>query len=70
MTTRSPQTRAIEHSFVADDVLREVWRIKDELSASHRHDIGRLCAALQKRQRRSGHRIVDLSKERKQDGNA
>lgn len=70
MTTRSPQTKAVEHSFVADDVLREAWRIKDELSASHHHDIGRLCAALRERQRQSGRNVVDLSKQRKQDENA
>ncbi len=29
---------------VADEVLREVWRIKDELSASYGHDLNRLFA--------------------------
>jgi len=34
------------HPFVAagDEVLREVWRIKDALSASYGHDVARLFA--------------------------
>ena len=56
-----PQTE----SGVADDVLREVWRIKDELSASYGHDLDRLFAEARERQRQSGRPSVNLEK---QDG--
>jgi hypothetical protein len=45
---------------VSDEVLREVWRIKDELSASYKHDLERLFADTQKRQRLSGRAAFDL----------
>lgn len=53
-------TAAIENSSVSDEVLREVWRIKDELSESYGHDIEKLFADIQKKQRLSGRRIVNL----------
>jgi hypothetical protein len=48
---------------VADDVLREVWRIKDELSASYGHDIDRLFAEAREHQRKSGRPAVNLEKQ-------
>ncbi len=45
---------------VSDEVLREVWRIKDELSESYGYDIEKLFADIQKKQRLSGRRIVNL----------
>jgi len=45
----------------ADDVLREVWRIKDNLSASYGHDLDRLFAEAQERQRISGRPTVNLA---------
>jgi hypothetical protein len=48
-----------------DLVLQEMWRIKDELSAARGHDVHRLFAEARKRQKRSGHPVVDLSKRRK-----
>lgn len=47
---------------VADEVLREVWRIKEELSASYNHDLERLFADAQKRQQQSGRTAFDLQK--------
>jgi len=49
----------------ADDVLREVWRIKDELSAQYGHDLGRLFAETRERQRKSGRPSVNLDKKSK-----
>ena len=48
-----------------DLVLQEMWRIKDELSAAYGHSVDRLFAEARKRQKRSGHPVVDLSKRRK-----
>jgi hypothetical protein len=54
------------HFVVADDVLREVWRIKDELSASYNHDLDRLFAETRERQRKSGRPSVNLEKQNKE----
>jgi hypothetical protein len=50
---------------VADEVLREVWRIKDELSASYNHDLDRLFAEAREHQRKSGRPSVNLQKQNK-----
>jgi len=59
-TKRESRTTARE-SFAADAVLREIWRIRDEMSASYDYDIGKLFASLRERERKSGHRVIDLS---------
>ncbi len=51
---------------VADEVLREVWRIKDELSASYNHNLDRLFAEARERQRQSGRPSVNLEKQNKE----
>jgi hypothetical protein len=43
-----------------DLVLQEIWRIKDKLSAARGHDIHRLFADARKRQKLSGHPVVNL----------
>lgn len=48
----------------ADLVLQEVWRIKDELSASYGHDVDRLFEEARKRQKISGHPVVNLQTKR------
>ena len=50
---------------VADEVLREVWRIKDELSASYNHNLDRLFAEAREHQRQSGRPSVNLEKQNK-----
>jgi hypothetical protein len=44
-----------------DEVLLEIWRIKDALSAARGHSVEKLFAEARERQRHSGHRVVDLS---------
>jgi len=41
-----------------DDVLRELWRIKDELAAECGYDVETLGRALQEAERRSGRKTV------------
>jgi hypothetical protein len=53
-----------------DLVLREIWRIKDELSAARGHSIDRLFAEARERQKHSGHRVVNLQRPRKARANA
>jgi hypothetical protein len=43
-----------------DLVLQEIWRIKDNLSASYGHYVDRLFADARQRQEISGHRVVNL----------
>jgi hypothetical protein len=47
-----------------DLVLREIWRIKDTLSAAYGHDVKRLFAEVRKREKLSGHPLVNLQKQR------
>ena len=47
-----------------DVVLKEIWRIKDELSASYGHDVDRLFAGARERQKHSGHKVVNLQTKR------
>jgi len=47
-----------------DLVLQEIWRIKDELSAARGHDVHRLFADARKRQKLSGHPVVNLQGKR------
>ncbi len=49
-----------------DVVLKEIWRIKDTLSASYGHDVDRLFAEARARQKRSGHPVVNLQAKRRQ----
>ena len=48
-----------------DVVLKEIWRIKDTLSASYGHDVDRLFAETRKRQELSGHPIANLQVKRR-----
>jgi hypothetical protein len=45
-----------------DLVLREVWRIKDELSVARGHDVHRLFAEARERQKQTAHLIVNRQK--------
>ena len=61
--------KTLKHDTVAttegDLVLREIWRIKDKLSAARGHNIDRLFADARKRQKHSGHPIVNLQAKRR-----
>jgi len=43
----------------ADLVLREIWRIKDELSAARGHDVHRLFAEARERQKQTGNATIN-----------
>ena len=59
-------TAKVMRARYADDVLEEIWRIKDELSASYGHDVDKMFASARERQKHSGHRVVNLQDERKE----
>ena len=46
-----------------DLVLREIWRAKDALSAARGHSVEKLFADLREREKRSGHRVVNLQRQ-------
>jgi hypothetical protein len=48
-----------------DLVLQEIWRIKDELSAARGHSVDKLFADLRKREKHSGHPVVNLQTKRR-----
>jgi len=45
-----------------DEVLQEIWRTKDALSAARGHSVEKLFADARERQKRSGHPIANFSK--------
>lgn len=55
-------TKELKPNQSTDLVLQEIWRIKDKLSASYGHDVDRLFADTRKRQKLSGHPVVNLQK--------
>jgi hypothetical protein len=48
-----------------DVVLQEVWRAKDTLSAQYGHDLDKLFEETRKREKLSGHPLVEPPKRRK-----
>jgi hypothetical protein len=48
---------------MTDEIIREVWRAKDELAKQFNYDIDALAAELRKREKESGRRIVNLETE-------
>lgn len=48
-----------------DDIIAEVWRIRDEYAAEHHHNLREILADLQRRQVRSRRRLVDRRRKTK-----
>jgi hypothetical protein len=61
--SKTTQTTNVETE--KDLVLREVWRAKDALSAARGHSVKKLFADLRAREKRSGHRVVNLQGKRR-----
>lgn len=53
-------TNELKPNKSTDLVLKEIWRIKDTLSAAYGHDVDRLFADARERQKHSGHSVVNL----------
>ena len=53
-----------------DEVMEELWRIKDELSAEYGHDMRARFEDICTRQRESGNRVVNFEQEAKAKRNA
>jgi predicted TIM-barrel fold metal-dependent hydrolase len=48
---------------MTDEIIREVWRAKDELAKQFNYDLEALAAELRRRQKESGREVVNLEKE-------
>jgi hypothetical protein len=48
---------------MTDEIIREVWRAKDELAKQFNYDLEALAAELHKRQKESGRKVVNLEKD-------
>ena len=49
-----------------DEIIAEVWRIRDEYAAEHHHNLREILADLKRRQRRSHRRLVDRRRKYRQ----
>jgi len=48
-----------------NEVLEEVWRVKDALAAKYNYDVHAMFRDLREREKTSDHRYVDLSRPRR-----
>jgi hypothetical protein len=46
-----------------DEIIEELWRIKDEIAKEYHYDPDALVAALRRQQQDSGRKVVNLEKE-------
>jgi hypothetical protein len=47
---------------VSDEVIRELWRVKEEIAKEFNYDVAALAAQLNRRQEESGRPVVDRSR--------
>lgn len=45
---------------MADEIIRELWAVKDQIAREHNYDIGELVKTLKRLEAESDHRFVDL----------
>ena len=45
---------------MSDEIIKDLWEIKDKIAREHGYDIDRLVTFLRTRQRPMGHPVVDL----------
>ena len=50
---------------MADEIIRELWQIKDHIASKHNYDVKNLVAYLQKKRRDGKHEVVDLRSTKK-----
>ena len=43
-----------------DEIIREVWKAKDDISAESKYDVKRLVHSLRSKESKSGARVVDV----------
>lgn len=45
---------------MADEIIRELWKIKDDIASKHNYNLKKLVKYLQEKERNGKHKIVDL----------
>lgn len=45
---------------MSDEIMEEVWRIKDKIAARYNYDVRALAQDLRKKQKQSGRKVVTL----------
>lgn len=45
---------------MADEIIHELWKIKDDIASEHRYDVKRLVKYLKEKERNGKHKIIDL----------
>lgn len=53
---------------MSDEIIKELWQIKDSIAQEHGYDIEALVAHLQTKKRTKGQKVVDLSALKKNAG--
>ena len=48
-----------------DEIIKELWQIKDDIAREHGYDIRALVAHLQSKKRAKGQHVVDLHSQRR-----
>ena len=48
---------------MSDEIIEELWQVKDSLAKQFNYDLDALAAELQRRQKESGRRIVNLAED-------
>lgn len=48
---------------MTDEIIEELWRVKDDLAKQFNYDIDALAAELQRRQKESGMEVINLAKQ-------
>ncbi len=45
---------------MADEIIRELWQIKDDIASKHNYNLKKLVKYLREKERNGKHKIVDL----------
>ena len=48
-----------------DEVLEEVWKVKDALASRYNYDLDAMFRAMRVREKRSGHKLASFAKPRR-----
>ena len=46
---------------MSDEIIKELWQVKDSIAQEHGYDIEALVVHLQTKKRKKGQKVVDLS---------
>jgi len=49
---------------MTDEIIRELWQIKEDIASEHSYDVKRLVKYLKEKERNGNHKIVDLRSKR------